>query len=76
MPCRQQNYKEGGKKWDNIKNFEGFAEIYKNTLDDPDAQEYPRFKNLINIENFQYSTIEILTQDQAKVAALILKPYI
>ena len=59
MPSRQQNYKGGGKKWDDIKNFEDFAEIYKNMSDDPDAQEYPRFKNL-SIDNFQYSTIENL----------------
>ena len=40
ISSRQQNYKGGGEKWDDIKNFEDFAEIYENISDDPDAQEF------------------------------------
>ena len=51
---------EEGVTWDDIKNFDDFTKVYKNIIDDIEVQDYPRFCSNLNIDDFQYSTLDNL----------------
>ena len=48
---------EQQRAWENEEKFKNFTDFYKNISEDLDSVEYPRLNNL-NIDEFQYSTIQ------------------